>query len=1118
MPGKVSERNFESAVEASLLAGGPDADLSELEPGLLAEPTPYYGEYLPGGYHKRGPDNYDRRLCLDPDLAVAFVKGTQPRRWAQLKERFGDDAEDKFVARLSDEIGKRGALEVLRKGLKYNGVQIDLVYFRPASSLNPETQLLYEGNVFSVIRQLHYSQRDADKSIDMVLFLNGIPLFSAELKNPLNGQTVTHAIAQYRRDRDPREPLLSFGRCLAHFAVDPELVFVTTKLEGVKTGFLPFNKGKFGGAGNPPDIRGFATRYLWELVWSKDSVLELIQRFIHLVIEEDEKGRKTGEKKLMFPRFHQLDAVRRLVDHAKRNGPGHRYLIQHSAGSGKSATIAWLAHQLSVLHGATNDRIFDSIVVITDRRVLDRQLQRTVRQFEQTLGVVENIDKTSSQLKDALELGKTIIVTTLQKFPVIVDEMAALNQKSFAVLIDEAHSSQAGEDTKAMKKVLRVADLEEAEAQDVSDEPDAEDRIIREAEARGPLANLSMFAFTATPKPKTLELFGTNTEGKPEPFSLYTMRQAIEEGFIMDVLENYTTYRTYWSLLKRIADDPKYDHAKASYLLRSFVDLHPHAVERKIEIIVEHFHSQVAHRVGGRAKAMIVTRSRLHAVRMKLALDAAIKKRRYPYRSLVAFSDTVEDGGNKYTEASMNGFSERQTAAIFKQDDSRFLVVAEKFQTGFDEPLLHTMYVDKRLSGVNAVQTLSRLNRVHPDKAETMVLDFANEAHEIEKAFQLYYEKTILSETTDPHVLYDVQRRLLDYEIYDESEVRAFAEFHFDPSHQQYEMYGGFNAIRERFEERAEDEQRAFKSDLGMYTRLYSFLAQVMRFADADLERLYYFARYLNRYLRTKGPALPVEVQQQIDIESFRIQETGSSHIRLDRGAGELRPPTGGTDRFVSADHEELLSHIIRELNEQFGTDFTDEDRVFIEELESRLATDFALEASVRANTPENARLTFDHVVGDRLQEMVETNFEFYKRVTDDDAFGRFFTDWLFERYRARVEASELDPMQGIEPRDVVRRAVDIIVEIAAPKRVILFGSAAKGTSEEGSDLDFVVVIQDDMDRHRVLRHLKDRLGSQLIYSDVVLVTDDELADRGHLPGTTLHNALLDGRIVYDAA
>ncbi len=1005
MSPEISEKSFERAIECGLLRYGPDACPGDAT--SVAETELPYGETVSGGYVRRLPTDYDRKLCLIPRDVIAFIYATQPREWEKLKQHYGAEVKERFLSRLSREIERQGALHVLRRGIKDSGCKFRLAFFRPVSRLNEELQRLYEANLFSVVRQLYYSEK-GEQSVDLALFLNGIPVFTAELKNPLTGQTVEDAIKQYKFDRDPREPLFAFRRCLAHFAVDSDLVYVTTKLDRAKTWFLPFNKGKFGGAGNlpkSPTEEGYATDYLWNRIWARDSVLNLIQHFIHEVEVEDDKGRKTGERRLIFPRYHQLDSVRRLVRDARTYGTGEQYLIQHSAGSGKSYSIAWLAHQLSVLHDDEDRRVFDSIVVITDRLVLDRQLQRHVRAFEQTPGVLENIDKTSKQLKQALEEGKTIIVSTLQKFPVIADQIGELPGKRFAVIVDEAHSSQTGESTKSLKSVLATDDLAAAAEAEESPEPeDMGDRIIAEMKKRGRLPNVSTFAFTATPKPKTLELFGTKlADGKFEPFSLYTMRQAIEEGFILDVLENYTTHKTYWRLLKIIKNDPRYEKGKANYLLKLFVDLHEHTIGKKLAIMVEHFHGQVAHQIGGRAKAMIVTRSRLHAVRYKLALDKYLREKGYPYKTLVAFSGTVRDGGQDYTEPNMNGFSEAQTAETFKKPEYRFLVVAYKFQTGFDQPLLHTMYVDKKLAGVHAVQTLSRLNRTPPGKNETMVLDFVNEADTIKEAFEPYYEKTLLSEGTDPNLLYDLENRLRDFHVYNEADIEAFAQLYFNPKTTQDKLYAALSPCVERFKELPKEERDDFRGQLTDYVRLYAFLSQVLTFTDADLEKLYVFARLLRRYLPSDREELPREIQQNIDMESYRVQQTYKGKIKPKRGEEELEP-MGVKGGYSRLEEIEALSQIIRELNEHFGTGFTEGDKVFIEELEERLAGDSALIASVRANVPENARLTFDYIVSDRLQDMVDTNFEFYKRVTDDREFSKFFLDWLFQRFRKSIK------------------------------------------------------------------------------------------------------------------
>ena len=1044
MSPEISERAFEEAIECALLEHGPDACAGDST--LVREATEAYGEEVPGGYRRRSSLDYDAGLCLVPADVLNFILATQPTEWSRLEEHHGAALQDRFLKRLSREIGRRGALDVLRNGIKDSGCKFQLAYFRPPSGLNEELQRLHAANLFAVLRQLYYhptsgGNDDAKKrtgpSVDLGLFLNGIPIFTAELKNRLTGQNVQDAIKQYKEKRDPREPLFAYGRCLAHFAVDSELVYVTTALRREKTLFLPFNQGNFGGAGNPavsPTQTGYATRYLWERIWARDSVLDLVRQFIHEVEEEDEKGRKTGERFIIFPRYQQLEAVRELVADARRRGPGHRYLIQHSAGSGKSFTIAWLAHQLSMLFGADDRRVFDSIVVITDRRILDRQLQRSVRQFEQTLGVVENIDTTSRQLKEAVASGRTIIVTTLQKFPAMLEairEMARKDAKEgetpgtaqevpgrqFAVIVDEAHSSQAGDSPEALKRVFTADSLEAAARADLGEEEDDGQRLWTEAaEGRRFPPNMSFFAFTATPKEKTLELFGKKDEaGEFHPFHRYSMRQAIEEGFILDVLEHYTTYQSYWRLLKTIEDDPHYDKQKAAYLMRSFVELHPHAIEQKVRIMVDHFASQVHSKIGGRAKAMIVTRSRLHAVRYKREVDRYLAEQGHPWRALVAFSGPVEDGGATYTESKMNSegrpqpIGERQTAKEFEKPECRFLIVANKFLAGFDQPLLHTMYVDKKLAGIHAIQTLSRLNRTHPpEKTGTMVLDFENDAETIQQAFEGYTDVTLLSEGTDPDQLYDAQSRLLDFHLYTDAEVEAFATLYFDPKATQDQIYAALGPMVERFGDLGEDEQEEFRRQLTSYVRLYAFLSQVLTFSDADLEKLYAFARHLRRLLPSRKTELPREVQQNIDMESYRIQQTGSGTIAVEKKAGRLTP-IATKDHRRSTEELEPLSQIIAELNERFGLNLGPEHRLTLDHMMGRLDDDDALDASARVNTRENVRLTFDKKVEHVIQEIVDSNFSLYKRITDDQAFGQVLKNYLFDQYlRAHRQADEL--------------------------------------------------------------------------------------------------------------
>ena len=818
-------------------------------------------------------------------------------------------------------------------------------------------------------------------------------------------------------------------------------------------------------------------------------MLDLIQRFVHEVQEAGGHGRNAGKRQLIFPRYQQLDCVRRLVRSAYQDGAGQHYLVQHSAGSGKSFTIAWLAHQLSTLHGADDCRIFDSIIVVTDRRILDRQLQENIRQFEQTLGVVENINKTSLQLKDALEAGKTIIVTTLQKFPVIASQIGDLPGQRFALIIDEAHSSQSGESGKSLKATLSASSLEDAEeieARAEAPEEEIESRVLDEIRNRGRQPNLSTFAFTATPKPKTLELFGSKCpNGQFEPFHVYTMRQAIEEGFILDVLANYTTCKAYWKLWKTVENDPHYDKRKATYLLKSDVELNPHAIDTKVRIMVEHFSGQVADKIRNQAKAMIVTRSRLHAVRYKLAMERHLAEQGSPFKVLVAFSGRVEDGGQSYTESGMNGLSEAQTAATFAEPEYRFLIVANKFQTGFDQPLLHTMYVDKKLGGVNAVQTLSRLNRTHPDKPDTQVLDFANEADEIKAAFDPYYETTLLSEATDPNLLYQIQTRLGEYPVYTQADIEGFAAAWFRTKVDQSELYAALEPSRDRFFDLDEEERGRFRKELTSYLRLYAFLAQVLAFADPDLEKLYVFARHLRSLLPPDPGELPFDVRDKIDMESYRIAETGSGPIELERGPGRLDPVSEKEPYGFLPEDVEVLSRIISELNERFGAELTSEHSVTLGQMMEKLEEDAALDASARVNTRENVRLAFDRKVDKVIQDIVDINFDLYKRITDDQDFGGAVKNYLFDQYlRGRRSAEELieqGESQTLEFKSTLRwslkedRKDDKGVTHAAMKTIAAFlntegGDLLLGVADDGS---IIGIEKDQLENDdKFMRHL----------------------------------------------
>jgi type I restriction enzyme, R subunit len=942
------------------------------------------------GYHIRRNTVYDTALVLDPELVLQFIQTSQADAWEKMVEKYGDGASDALLRRLDEEIGTRGLLEVLRKGIADRGIRFDLAYFQPASQMNPETIALYETNILSVMRQVKYSSTN-ENSIDMVLFLNGLPLFTIELKNQLTGQSVENAIRQYRSDRDSKEKLLSFKRCLVHFAVDTDLVYMTTKLDGHKTTFLPFNTGNHGAAGNPVNERGYKTAYMWEDVWTKETVMRLVGDFICLAVDEreDVNGKKKKIETLIFPRYHQLDTVRRLIADAYEYGSGKNYLIQHSAGSGKSNTIAWTAHHLASLHNNSNKSVFDSVVVVTDRRVLDKQLRDTIRQFEQMPGVVKPIEEGSAELKASLEHGEKIIITTLQKFPFIVSEVEQLPGKRFAVIIDEAHSSQSGESAKSLRATLsgktdeeREKELQKAADEDGEEEESSEDYILKQMKARkAKVSNISFFAFTATPKQKTLEVFGTQStlDGKYYPFSLYSMKQAIEERFIMDVLKNYTPFSVYFSLLKKIQDDPQYQKKQAQRLMMQYVERNKHAIEKKIDVIVQHFDRHIAKLVHGRAKAMIVTKSRLHAVQYKKALDAYIAEHNIPHKAMVAFSGTVFDGGLEYTESGMNGVPESRTAAEFKKDEYRFMIVAEKFQTGFDQPLLTAMYVDKILSGVSAVQTLSRLNRSCPGKDEVFVLDFVNDVDDIKEAFQPYYTTTILSEATDPNILHDLERDLLNFGLFTMDEVVDLVDQYIQNiSPALLNTY--IDGYVDRYLQCGIEEQNGFKEVVTDYIRKYGFVSQVADFEDSNLERLYIFCKFLKKKLPKNKEELPVEVLESIDMDSYKIVQKPTQSIVLDDDTGVIEPIESTSGKQFE-DQTELLSSIIKEVNDKFGTEFTPGDRIILNAISQKMLENEAVSGAIQHNNRSAAKIKFDAVFDDELVGMVNNHFDLYKKL-----------------------------------------------------------------------------------------------------------------------------------------
>lgn len=938
------------------------------------------------GYIDRLPENYNQELFLDSEVLLNFVKSTHSEEWEKLQEQYPGNTEEIFLKRVSSEIGKRGTLDVLRNGVKDRGAKFELAYFKPVSGLNPEHEKLYKQNKFSVIRQLPFSQK-YQKTLDVSIFLNGIPIITSELKNHFTGQDYTDAVKQYKFDRDPKEPFLK--RCLVHFAVDNDKAYFTTQLEGEPTQFLPFNKD----IENPEDKRGFKVAYLYHDIWHPDSLLEIIYQYIHIAEKEDLKtGKKT--KKIIFPRFHQLTAVKQIVDSTRKSGAGKNYLIQHSAGSGKTFTISWLGHQLSQIHDKEDKRIFDSVIVISDRKVIDKQLKDAVKQFEKKLGVVQWAEK-SSLLKEALETGINIIVTTIQKFPFVVEEIGKLKGKNFALIIDEAHSSQGGESMKTVKKTLTYTSLENAEEED-PEERDVEDKILEDIQARGKLPNVSLFAFTATPKQQTLELFGERqSDGSYQAFSLYSMRQAIEEGFIFDVLESYMTYKTYFKLVKMIEDDPEYEKRKATAVLKRYVDLHEHAIKKKTEIMLEHFNKNVKGAIKGKAKAMVVTRSRLHAVRYKLEFDRQLKEQGSNVKALVAFTGTIKDEGHEFTESNMNGFPESQTVKKFDTDEYRIMIVAHKFQTGFDQPLLHTMYVDKKLKGVNAVQTLSRLNRIFPGKDDVSVLDFVNETDEIRKAFQPYYETTILSEGTDPNVLYQIERDIYKFDVIDPSDVERFAEVWYS-TEDQSKLHQILAPAIVRFKELTKEDKHLFKDNLRRYVKIYAFISQIVSFQDVSLEKFYLYCRFLIKKLPLDKDSLPREVVESVDMDRYRIKQTYKGGITLEKKEGELAPLTT-KEKKPPVSEFDRLSAIIEKINEIGGTQFTEDDKVKFTKLADTISSNENFRESIKTNTKSNLKLLFKKLFDEAIADMYESDLNFYKKIEENPSSKDLIKENLFE-------------------------------------------------------------------------------------------------------------------------
>jgi len=1010
-----TEHDFEAAIEAGLVGTG--------------------------AYAKRSSADYDESLALFPDDVTGFLKDSQPTKWAQLEALLGVKTAATVLDSLAKELDIKGTLHALRHGFKCYGKTFRLAYFRPNSGMNPEAAALYAANRLTITRQVDFTSvmKNAEGKnrrciIDVTLSLNGLPVVTAELKNPLTGQRATDAVRQYCDARDERDLLFAFKkRALVHFALDPDEVWMTTRLKGKETVFLPFNRGNNHGAGNPPVEGNWKTHYLWNEVLQADSLLDILQRFMHLEVKErqvkTDKGARTIRKETMiFPRYHQLDAVRKLVSHARANGAGRNYLVQHSAGSGKSNSIAWLAHRLASLHDADDQKVFHSVVVVTDRRVLDQQLQNTIYQFEHKTGVVEKIDEDTQQLVRALSQGTPIIITTIQKFPFISRALSTLEGigagvkidtagKRFAVIVDEAHSSQSGETATALRGMLNRDGIEAAIAAQMSDEEDddlsdeARAAMLRDALKRARQPNLSFFAFTATPKFKTKVLFDEPGISGTSPFHEYTMRQAIEEGFIMDVLQNYTTFKRFFGLIKQVENDPEVPRKKAAKALTRYLELHPVNIEQVVSVIVEHFRLYVMHELGGRAKAMVVTGSRLAAVKYKLAFDHYIKANGYTgIRSLVAFSGTVEDPENpgaSWTEVSMNdGLAESELPETFERDDYRVLLVAEKYQTGFDQPLLQTMYVVKKLAGVQAVQTLSRLNRMAPGKTRTFVLDFANEEDDIYKAFKPYYEATPIGDNADPHRLSELQHKLLEWAIFAPADVDAFAEVWYRPKREHSAsdhrvMNALLDVVVHRFGEREEHEKEEFRGQLTAYRNLYAFLSQIIPYQDSELEKLYAFVRNLIAKLPPPGDGQAFTLDDEVALRYFRLQQMTEGSIELSKGyADMLKGPTDvGTLRV--AEEPVMLSSLVDKLNERFGTDFNEADQLFFDQIRATAEGNEQIIEAARANNLGDFSSYLERALDELFIDRMEGNEEIFSRIMTDKTFRSAAHEHLaFEIFR----------------------------------------------------------------------------------------------------------------------
>ena len=988
-----SERGLERLI-CTALTGSP-CDPGAARASAVRERPAAYG----AGWICGAPEDYDREYCVDLAQLSAFLRETQPEVAEALDLGQDGPTRRNFLARLQGEITKRGTIDVLRHGLKHGPHQLDLFYGTPSPG-NTKAVERYAQNRFSVTRQLRYSRDETQRSLDLGLFINGLPVATFELKNSLTKQTVQDAVEQYQRDRDPREKLFEFGRCVAHFAVDDHEVRFCTHLKGKGSWFLPFNQGWNDGAGNPPNPDGLKTDYLWKRVLTRDGLTDILENYAQVVETKDEK---TGRKKAVqiWPRFHQLDVVRRLLADARASGAGKRYLIQHSAGSGKSNSIAWLAHQLIGLE-KDEATVFDSILIVTDRRLLDQQIKDTIKQFAQVGSTVGHAER-SGDLRKFIAEGKKIIISTVQKFPFILDEIGSEHRgRRFAIVIDEAHSSQGGRTSAKMSIALSEAGAEE-------EDETFEDKINRLMEAKKLLPNASYFAFTATPKNKTLEMFGEplppDAEGKVKhrPFHSYTMKQAVEEGFILDVLKAYTPVDSYYKLVKKTEDDPEFDTKRAKKKLRRYVESHDHAIRLKAEIMVDHFHEQVmaAGKIGGQARAMVVTSGIERAIQYYHAFKAYLVERKSPYQAIVAFSGEHDYGGARVSEVSLNGFSSGDIAGKIQTDPYRFLICADKFQTGYDEPLLHTMYVDKILSGIKAVQTLSRLNRARPKKHDVFVLDFMNDSDTIQEAFADYYRTTVLAEETDPNKLHDLKAALDGYQVYAPAQVDELVTLYLSGADRD-RLDPILDACVADYRGRLdEDGQVDFKGKAKAFLRAYGFLSSILPYTNADWEKLSIFLTFL-------VPKLPAPVEEDlakgvleaIDMDSYRVEKKAVAKIQLPDADAEIEPvPTTGGGHKPEPELDRL-SNILKTFNDQFGNiPWTDQDRVhklITEDIPARVAADPRYLNARKNSDRQNAKIEHDEALKRVMTAVLQDDTELFKQFMDNEGFRRWMTDTVF--------------------------------------------------------------------------------------------------------------------------